>query len=367
MRSWTRCAARVAIVASSRWSATASSPTAATEVLAAARALFALPEAEKLGDREHPLAPVPWLHAGGPGADERRPGPAGAARRRRRARAAVSRARGSRRTGACSARTSGPRRCPSSATVMLGVHGRDGADRADARPRAGPVPRPARRPLRLDVRAGSVAAPQGHPLPAGRRRRRRTRASARTRTTATSRSCCRTRPAGSRSARPGGFVDVPPVPGSFVCNIGEMFEVTSRGYYEATVHRVRQPAAGPDRISVPYFFGPRLDARLDPVDAAGGAASRRSTAAGGPGRRDAGSRRTRSTRSTDELAAGLAARAIPRSPAGTGPTSSIAPPDRLNRSDWPPFPPSRLVRICVSCTPASAYSSIPTSLMGILV
>ncbi len=71
---------------------------------------------------------------------------------------------------------------------------------------------------------------------------------------------------GLQVAAPGGFVDVPPVRGSFVCNIGEMFEVTSRGYYEATVHRVVSPAPGRDRVSVPYFFGPRLDARLDPVD-----------------------------------------------------------------------------------------------------
>ncbi len=63
----------------------------------------------------------------------------------------------------------------------------------------------------------------------------------------------------------GGFIDVPPEPGAFVCNIGEMFEVTSRGYYEATVHRVLSPPAGRDRISIPYFYGPRLDARLDPV------------------------------------------------------------------------------------------------------
>ena len=65
---------------------------------------------------------------------------------------------------------------------------------------------------------------------------------------------------------PGGFVDVPPEAGTFVCNIGEMFEVTSRGYYEATVHRVLSPRPGCDRVSVPYFYGPRLDARLAPVD-----------------------------------------------------------------------------------------------------
>jgi isopenicillin N synthase-like dioxygenase len=71
---------------------------------------------------------------------------------------------------------------------------------------------------------------------------------------------------GLQVAAPGGFVHVPPVPGSFVCNIGEMFEVTSRGYYEATVHRVVSPPSGRDRISVPYFFGPRLDAELAPVE-----------------------------------------------------------------------------------------------------
>ena len=70
---------------------------------------------------------------------------------------------------------------------------------------------------------------------------------------------------GLQVGAPGGFIDVPVVPGTFVCNIGEMFEVTSRGYYAATVHRVVSPV-GSDRVSVPYFFGPRLDARLDPIE-----------------------------------------------------------------------------------------------------
>ena len=62
-----------------------------------------------------------------------------------------------------------------------------------------------------------------------------------------------------------GFVDAVPVADAFVCNIGEMFEVATRGYYRATVHRVVSPAPGRERISVPYFFAPRLDARLTPV------------------------------------------------------------------------------------------------------
>lgn len=70
---------------------------------------------------------------------------------------------------------------------------------------------------------------------------------------------------GLQVAGEGGFIDADPVAGALVCNIGEMFEVATRGYYRATVHRVVSPPAGGERISVPYFFAPRLDARLAPV------------------------------------------------------------------------------------------------------
>lgn len=58
----------------------------------------------------------------------------------------------------------------------------------------------------------------------------------------------------------GTFVDVDPLPGAFIVNIGEMLEIASGGYLRATEHRVR--VGGTERISVPYFFNPRLDARL---------------------------------------------------------------------------------------------------------
>jgi isopenicillin N synthase-like dioxygenase len=69
----------------------------------------------------------------------------------------------------------------------------------------------------------------------------------------------------ARSAN-AGFVDAVPVEGALVCNIGEMFEVATRGYYRATVHRVVSPPPGHERVSVPYFVAPRLDSRLEPVD-----------------------------------------------------------------------------------------------------
>lgn len=65
---------------------------------------------------------------------------------------------------------------------------------------------------------------------------------------------------------PDGWIDVTPVPGSFVVNIGEMLEIATRGYLTATRHRVVSPPPGVDRYSVPFFLGPRLDAVVEPLD-----------------------------------------------------------------------------------------------------
>jgi isopenicillin N synthase-like dioxygenase len=58
----------------------------------------------------------------------------------------------------------------------------------------------------------------------------------------------------------GGWIEVDPLPGAFIVNIGEMLEVASGGYLRATEHRVKLSAK--ERISVPYFFNPRLDAQI---------------------------------------------------------------------------------------------------------
>ena len=58
------------------------------------------------------------------------------------------------------------------------------------------------------------------------------------------------------------WIDVPPADGAFVVNIGELLEVATGGYLRATEHRVILDGQPPDRISVPYFFNPRLDARI---------------------------------------------------------------------------------------------------------
>ncbi|MHA7275784.1 isopenicillin N synthase family dioxygenase [Arthrobacter sp. Hz1] len=60
----------------------------------------------------------------------------------------------------------------------------------------------------------------------------------------------------------GKWIDVPDVPGTFVVNIGEMLELATNGYLKATLHRVISPGARTDRISLPFFYNPALDATM---------------------------------------------------------------------------------------------------------
>jgi isopenicillin N synthase-like dioxygenase len=71
---------------------------------------------------------------------------------------------------------------------------------------------------------------------------------------------------GLQVERDGELVGVPRLPGTLVVNLGEMLQLASRGYFTATVHQVRSPDPGSERLSVAYFFNPRLEATLTPVD-----------------------------------------------------------------------------------------------------
>ncbi|GAA3029902.1 isopenicillin N synthase family oxygenase [Kitasatospora albolonga] len=62
------------------------------------------------------------------------------------------------------------------------------------------------------------------------------------------------------------FLAVPPVPGAFVVNLGELLEVATDGYLKATRHRVVSPPGARERFSVPFFYNPRLDAHVEPLD-----------------------------------------------------------------------------------------------------
>lgn len=60
------------------------------------------------------------------------------------------------------------------------------------------------------------------------------------------------------------WIDAPPIPNSFVCNIGDMLDRMSGGLYRSTPHRVKNQT-NKGRLSFPFFFDPNFDAIVKPV------------------------------------------------------------------------------------------------------
>ena len=63
-----------------------------------------------------------------------------------------------------------------------------------------------------------------------------------------------------------GMVAATPIPGTYVMNLGQMMQAASNGYLRATSHRVESPPEGKERLSLAYFFNPRLEAVFAPVE-----------------------------------------------------------------------------------------------------
>lgn len=67
-------------------------------------------------------------------------------------------------------------------------------------------------------------------------------------------------------AEDGTWIEVPPKPGTFVINTGELLELATDGFVRANVHDVVAPPAGIERFSVAFFLGARLDATIPVID-----------------------------------------------------------------------------------------------------
>ena len=63
-----------------------------------------------------------------------------------------------------------------------------------------------------------------------------------------------------------GWIDAPPLPGTLVCNIGDMLDRLTGGLYRSTPHRVRNTGHR-DRLSFPLFFDPDFAAEIQPLPA----------------------------------------------------------------------------------------------------
>lgn len=70
--------------------------------------------------------------------------------------------------------------------------------------------------------------------------------------------------AGLQVHTPDGWIDAPPIPGTFVCNIGDMLDRLTGGWYHSTPHRVRN-LSGRDRLSFPFFLDPDFTAEVPPL------------------------------------------------------------------------------------------------------
>ncbi|KAK9285777.1 hypothetical protein L1049_024978 [Liquidambar formosana] len=63
----------------------------------------------------------------------------------------------------------------------------------------------------------------------------------------------------------GEWIWAVPVPGTFVCNIGDMLKIWSNGLYDSTLHRVINNSPK-YRVCVAFFYEPNFDSAVEPLD-----------------------------------------------------------------------------------------------------
>jgi isopenicillin N synthase-like dioxygenase len=59
------------------------------------------------------------------------------------------------------------------------------------------------------------------------------------------------------------WIEASPVPGTFVVNLGDLMQRWTNGIYRSNMHRVKNNSSSRDRYSVPFFYSPRPDSRIE--------------------------------------------------------------------------------------------------------
>ena len=77
--------------------------------------------------------------------------------------------------------------------------------------------------------------------------------------------CQGTQPALQILNTSGEWISAPPIPGTFVVNIGDMLSYWSNDTFVSTVHRVLN-TTGEERYSIPFFMGPNYETLLEPLE-----------------------------------------------------------------------------------------------------
>jgi isopenicillin N synthase-like dioxygenase len=61
----------------------------------------------------------------------------------------------------------------------------------------------------------------------------------------------------------GEWLQAAPVPGTFVVNLGDLMQRWTNGLYRSNMHRVKNSSQTRERYSMPFFYGPRPDSRIE--------------------------------------------------------------------------------------------------------
>ncbi|KAJ0253728.1 2-oxoglutarate-dependent dioxygenase DIN11 [Hirschfeldia incana] len=63
----------------------------------------------------------------------------------------------------------------------------------------------------------------------------------------------------------GDWIPAIPIPGSFICNIGDMLKILTKGVYESTLHRVMNNSPL-YRVCIAFFYETNFDALVEPLN-----------------------------------------------------------------------------------------------------